>query len=441
MTFDFPAVSSDAWRAALQKELGDRPLDRLTWQIGPDVSLPPFVRADDLAEHAPLLRRVAALLPDHAPALVPWTDALEIAPAKAETLEETGANVVEMLAALVAHGVPDELTVPVGPNVLLGAATLRALRLLAARVRTDAGQSTDVHIQAVTSRFWMTRAAPHTNLLRATLGAAAAFLGRADALTVRPHDLLTGATPHGQRIAENVHRLLVHEGHLVDDAAQNAYALDLLTARLARAAWERTQALRAEDEASVLTSLRGSGKAAFDAVASGKTRLVGTNAYASADDTVGAYDADERPRLARPFEQARAAVEAARTAHGTPKIALLRFGDAAMSTARATFARGVLATLGLPVDETTAVEDAENARFVILCSSDDAYPTEGRALARTLASSCAGPTVFVAGPEDAVLRGSNVHGFVNARMPLLKAAQSLADAAFDAHGTHGACAI
>ena len=168
---------------------------------------------------------------------------------------------------------------------------------------------------------------------------------------------------------------------------------------------------------------------------------MGTNAYASADDVVGAFDAEERPRLARPVEQARAAVEAARAEHGTPTIALLRFGDAAMSTARATFARGVLATLGLPADETASVDEAENARLVILCADDASYPTEGRQIARTLASSCAPPTVFVAGPEDATLRGSNVHGFVNARMPLLKAAQSLADAAFDAHGAPGACAI
>lgn len=441
MTLDFPAVSTDAWRAALQKELGDKPIDRLTWQIGPDVSLPPFVRADDLAEHAPLLRRIAALLPPHAPALAPWTEALETAPSQAEALEETGANVVDVLAALVAHGAGVEIVAPVGPNVLLGAATLRALRLLAARVRTDAGLDPAVRIQAVTSRFWMTKAAPHTNLLRATLAAAAAFLGRADTLTVRPHDLLTGASGHGQRIAENVHHLLVHEGHLAEDAAQNAYALDLLTARLARAAWEKAQHLRAENEGLILKSLQDNGLAAFAAVATGKTRLVGTNAYASADDVVGAFDAEERPRLARPVEQARAAVEAARAEHGTPTIALLRFGDAAMSTARATFARGVLATLGLPADETASVEEAENARLVILCADDASYPTEGRQIARTLASSCAPPTVFVAGPEDATLRGSNVHGFVNARMPLLKAAQSLADAAFDAHGAPGACAI
>lgn len=441
MTLDFPAVSTEAWRAALQKELGDRPLDRLTWMIGPDVALPPFVRADDLDEHAPLLRRVAALLPGHAPDLAPWTPETESAPSNAEALEETGANVVDVLAALVAHGVPDDLVVPVGPNVLLGASTLRTLRLLAARVRTDAGLEPTVRIRAVTSRFWMTKAAPHTNLLRASLGAAAAFLGRADALTVRPHDLLAGASAHAVRTAANVHHLLVHEALLAADAAQNAYALDLLTARLARAAWDRVAAYRAMDEPEALKSLHGSGLAAFEAVASGKTRLVGTNAYASADDTVGPFDAAERPRLARPFEQARAAVEAARKEHGTPPVALLRFGDAALSTARATFARGVLATLGLPAEETESIDDAENARLVILCSSDESYPTEGRQIARTLASSCAPPTVFIAGPEDATLRGSNVHGFVNARMPLLKAAQTLADAAFDAHGASGACAL
>ena len=286
----------------------------------------------------------------------------------------------------------------------------------------------------------MTRAAPHTNLLRASLGAAAAFFGRADTLTIRPHDLLTGASEHARATADNVHRLLVHESHLSGDAARNAYALDLLTARLARAAWARLAELQAVEE-EVRSRLDESGRATFEAVASGRLPLVGTNAYASADDTIGPLVEDGRPRLADAFETARAAVEAARADVGTPSVALLRFGDAAKSTARASFARGVLATLGLPAVETTDREAAEAARLVVLCSTDDAYLTDGREIARQLASSCAPPTVFVAGPEDATLRGSNVHGFVHARQPLLRAARTLADAAFDAHGASGACAL
>lgn len=440
LDLDFPDVATEAWRAALQKELGETPLDRLTWQIGPDVALPPIVRAEDVAEHAPLLRRVAALVPEGPPEVHDAPLPAEAAPM--ERFEETGAPLVDVLAATVAaYEGSDTVVVPVGPNVIAGAAMLRALRLLLARVRTDAGLDPSVRLHAVTSRFWMTRAAPHTNLLRASLGAAAAFLGRADALTVRPHDLLTEPTEASRRTAANVHRLLVDESTLTDDAAAGAYALDRLTADLARVAWARRAELMAMDEDARWEALRQGGRPAFDAVASGKLRIVGTNAYASADDTVGRPDPDERSRLAQPVEAARASVEAAREEHGTPSIALLRFGDPAMSTARATFTRGILATLGLPADETTNVEQAEAARLIVLCSSDDAYGVEGREIARRLASSCAPPTVFVAGPEDATLRGQNVHGFVNARMPLLKAAQTLTDAAFDAHGAPGACAL
>lgn len=442
LDLDFPDVATEAWQAALKKELGDTPLDRLTWQVGPDVALSPIVRAEDVAEHAPLLRRVAALVPEASPTLVPWTEAFEAAPAPMEALEETGANVVDVLAATVAaYDGSETLVVSLGPNVLLGAAMLRALRLLAARVRVDAGADPAVRLHAVTSRFWMTKAAPHTNLLRASLGGAAAFLGRANALTVRPHDLLAGASAHAVHTAENVHRLLVHEGLLVDDAAQHAYALDLLTARLARAAFARAGELRAMDEDARTSALRESGKATFALVTTGKLRLVGTNAYASAEDAVGAFDPDERPRLAHAAERARAAVEAACAEHGTPPVVLLRFGDPALSTARATFARGLLAVLGLPAEETTDVEAAEAGRLVVLCSSDEGYATGAAEIARRLASSCAPPTVFVAGPQNATLRGQNVHGFVHARMPLLKAAEALVDAAFEAHGAPGACAL
>lgn len=438
---DFPPVATEAWQAALRTEVGETPLDRLAWQVDADVTLPPIVRAEDVADEAPLLRRVAALVPAAAPALTSWSPAFEADVAPMERFEETGAGPVDVLAATLASGVSDRMVVPVGPNVLLGAAGLRALRLLAARVRVDAGAPPEVRLLAVTSRFWMSRAAAHTNLLRATYGALAAFLGRADAVTVRPHDLLTGATGSARATADNVHRLLVHESHLSGDAALNAYALDLLTARLARAAWARYNDLRALDEDARLDELQRRGKAAFERVADGRTRLVGTNAFANGDDRVGPNEASERPRLAQTIEAARAAVERARDENGTPAIALLRFGDPAMSTARATFVRGLLATLGLPAVETTDLEQAEAARLVVLCSSDDEVRSQGRELARQLASSCAPPTVFVAGPEDAALRGSNVHGFVHARQPMLRAARALADAAFDAHGAPGACAL
>lgn len=260
-------------------------------------------------------------------------------------------------------------------------------------------------------------------------------------MMVLPHDDLgAGASDASRRIAATIPHLLTHEGLLSGDGAASiatgAYALDLLAHRLATAAWalaasgDDLDARAAADLASV-----------HERVSSGRLRLVGTNAYASADDRLlPASDAGRR-RAAEPFEAAREAVERAVAEHGTPAVVLLRFGDAAMGTARATFVRGLFATLGLPCEETTDVEVAEGARFVVLCSSDADVQADAPEIARRLASSCAPPTVFVAGPEDAALRGRRVHGFVHARMPVLAAAQHLADAAFEAHGAPGACAV
>ncbi len=217
------------------------------------------MRAEDLAADAPLLRRLAALTPSAPPALVSWRPALETATAVDERCySEAGAAPLDALvftlqdqaARLAAGEQANALTVGVGPSVLLEAARLRALRLLAGRLRTAYGQAPEVQLHAVTSRFTMTRAATHTNLLRHTLGAFAAFLGSADALTIRPHTLLTAPDdPHAGAVADNIYHLLIHEGHLTRPIAAGAYTLDRLTAEIARTVWRRFQAAPTPDSA------------------------------------------------------------------------------------------------------------------------------------------------------------------------------------------------
>ncbi len=110
-------------------------------------------------------------------------------------------------------------------------------------------------------------------------------------------------------------------------------------------------------------------------------------------------------------------------------MVLLRFGDPAMSTARATFARGLLAVAGLGAREILDPADAHGAALVVLCSSDDGYAEEGAAVARRPAlrrRPCArGPPAAL---TDA-LRAAGVSAAVHARMPLLDAVQALVRAA------------
>jgi methylmalonyl-CoA mutase len=440
---DFPLPDAEAWPAALTRELRGADPARLAWNVAADVTLPPFLRADDAEADAPLLRRLEALLPALPPEANPWSEATEQAGLVDERrYSEAGAEPIEALVltlsrladALEKGAAMPEVLVGVGPSVLLEAARLRALRLLAARVQTAFGHAPDVRLHAVTSRFWMTRAAPHSNLLRATLGAFAAFLGQADVLTVRPHDLLGGApSAHARRMGDNVHPLLVHEGRLTKAFGSGAYSLDVLTARLARTAWARFQQDSRPDPDAVRERLARQAAQTQDAVASGRLQLVGTNAYASPDDRIGVVPEvtlGDLPvqRAAVRVEALRAAVEGA-TASRAPDVALLRFGDPALSSARAAFARGLLAVAGVAARETSEAAEAARARLVILCSSDEGYAQEGASMAGTLGGAA---PVALAGPDDALtpdLRAAGVAANVHARMPLLDAVRTLLGAA------------
>lgn len=446
----FPLPTGDAWDDALRAELGEAPFERLLWPVEPGVVLRPFHRADDADPATPLQSALRALQPGAPPALVPWTEAFE--QPGAHVIDETafsdaGAGAVEALAATLAlladaldgGARPGAIRVGVGPSVVPEAARLRALRLLAARVAKAFGVAAPP-IHAVTSRFWMTRAAAHTNLLRGTLGATAAFLGGADALTVRPHTLLAGApSAHARRIADNVHHLLIHESHLGEGAplGPGAYTLDVLTETLARAAWTRFGEIesaggfaRARD--GIAAKIEAESAALFKRIEAGRVSIVGTNRYADAADRIGAASDNAlapnalglaRRRAAEPYEHLRAAVEAA----GAPSVALLRFSEAMSSAARAGFARGVFAVAGVAAVETASADEARGAHLVVLCSSDAAYGDAGLALARTL-TAAGGPLVYVAGPETEhadALREAGVTGFLHAKQPLLPTLRDL----------------
>ena len=86
----------------------------------------------------------------------------------------------------------------------------------------------------------MTRYDPWVNLMRTTVAAFAAGIGGADAVTVLPFDAALGVPEAlGRRLARNISSLLISEAHVAEvaDPAAGAYAVEMLTAQIADAAW------------------------------------------------------------------------------------------------------------------------------------------------------------------------------------------------------------
>jgi len=163
---------------------------------------------------------------------------------------------VEYLRRMTASGAELEaacgrlvFVVPIGRDLPVGIATLRALRVMWSRVVAASGGNPAARvatIHAVTPPRGLTRRDPWVNMLRATVGAFAAIAGGADILTVLPFDAALGhPDAFGRRIAANLHTILREESHLgrVLDPAGGSYAIERLTRDLAEAGWAAFQAI------------------------------------------------------------------------------------------------------------------------------------------------------------------------------------------------------
>ncbi|MCA8886868.1 MAG: methylmalonyl-CoA mutase, partial [Hyphomonadaceae bacterium] len=139
----------------------------------------------------------------------------------------------------------------VGPDALIEAAKLRALRLCWARVLEASGAAPEqraAHIHAFTSRRMMTRFDAWTNILRVTSAAFAAAVGGADDITTYPlTDALGHPTAFARRVTRNTQHVLAEEcrlGHVADPAG-GAWFVEKLTREIADRAWSLMQQLQA----------------------------------------------------------------------------------------------------------------------------------------------------------------------------------------------------
>ncbi len=215
------------------------------------------------------------------------------------------------------------MTLPVGVDVFLGIAKLRAARALWARVLEACGVAEDgrglvLHVTTA-ERAWAGRD-PWVNMLRATVATFAAAVGGADSLTVLPYTHALGL-PDGfaRRIARNTQLVLKEESHLarVIDPAGGSWYVETLTDQLADKAWGQFQAIEAAGgmaavllDGTVAKTCAAAWSARERQIARRREELTGVNAYPKVDEAPvdllvvdrAALVTAARKRLAKPSD-------------------------------------------------------------------------------------------------------------------------------------------
>ncbi|MBC7770552.1 MAG: methylmalonyl-CoA mutase [Phycisphaerales bacterium] len=353
--------------------------------------------------------------------------------------------------------------VAVGPDVLIEAAKLRALRLCWARVLEASGaeaQHRGAYIHAFTSRRMMTRYDAWTNILRVTTAAFAAGVGGADAVTTYPlTDALGLPTPFARRVARNTQHVLLEECRLgqVADPAGGAWFVEKLTRDLAERAWALMQQMEAH-AAPLQGFLQGlvretraqrqRGIAARREGITGVTDYPLLNAAAPEIERATFISAKAMPtdlsdsrieplapvRWAAPFEtlRQRAELHAPR-----PAVFAATLGALAAFAQRAQFARNLFAAGGVAVlgeedayPSRDAMIDAfrfSGARVAVICGTDAAYAEDAENAAQRLKAAGATWVMLAGKPGDseAKLRATGVDQFVFAGQDALKELETL----------------
>ncbi|MGE0530213.1 MAG: methylmalonyl-CoA mutase family protein [Hyphomonadaceae bacterium] len=356
--------------------------------------------------------------------------------------------------------------VSVGPDALIEAAKLRALRLCWARVleASDAApEHRAAYIHASTSRRMMTRYDAWTNILRVSTAAFAAAIGGADEITTYP---LTDALGHpaafGRRVARNTQLVLAEEcrlGHVADPAG-GAWFVEKLTRELAERAWSlmqqmgahsapidllRTQVAEARDRRRAAIATRRetiTGVTDFPLLGAKPPEFLAagdTHAYSGpSDDAPPAGDACVSPaafapiRWAEPFETLRAKAEAT-----SPRVFFANMATLAEFGPRAQWARNLFAAGGVgavgPEDAHATMEAlidafrASKARVAVIASTDACYAEHAENAAQRLKAAGAAWVLLAGKPGDreTALRDAGVDQFIYAGQNALKELETL----------------
>ncbi len=389
---------------------------------------------------------------------------------------EAGANAVQELGFGLATGVEylramDQRSVGVeesgprflftyalGSNLFMEIAKLRAARLLWARAVGAAGGSSDAQMMIChgrTTRWNKTVLDVHVNLLRTTTEAFAGIVGGCNGLQVGAFDeCVRPSDEFSRRLARNIQIILAEEcqlGRVVDPSGGSWY-IETLTQQLADKAWTLFQ--EAERRGGMAATLKEGWpqslveKTASDRLRATETRrdgIIGTNLHPSLGEQLpdiktapaaptASVEGGVKPlmprRRAEPFEELRRRTESHLASTGKrPQVYLATFGPRKQHAARADFSAGFFAAGGFGTIRGKSSDTAEDAAqaalaagapIVVLCSTDDTYPTLVPPCVKILKASPKPPLVVLAGapatPElKAQFEAAGVDEFIHIR--------------------------
>lgn len=306
-------------------------------------------------------------------------------------------------------------------------AKLRAARVMWARVLTVAG-ATDAAGQrqhAATSVAMLTSRDPWVNLIRNCVAAFAGGVGGADAVTVEPHNLVSGSVDEvARRMARNTQLLLLQESHVgfVSDPAGGSYYVETRTRQLAEAGWAWLQEIEgaggmraALDSGLIAKRLERTWGLRSDRTARRLAPVTGVSEFPDRDRRSEVAQSWQRPGGGLPQHRYGEAFEALRDRSdgaGEPTVTLITLGTLAQYAARETYAQNLFAAGGVTTVSVPYVPDAplvlpDGTSVVCICGTDVAYgdSIEQAAAAATAAGA---QRVLVAGkPGDRAARDAS----------------------------------
>ncbi len=339
--------------------------------------------------------------------------------------------------------------VSIGPDALIEAAKLRALRLCWARVLEASGVAPEhraAHIHAFTSRRMMTRYDAWTNILRVSTATFAAAIGGADEVTTYPlTDALGRPSAFARRVARNTQHVLAEEcrlGHVADPAG-GSWFVEKLTRELAERAWSLMQQMEAHAAPLDLlkTWVSETRERRRTAIATRRETITGVTDFPLLDAKLPEFERAERAsitgpfapiRLAEPFESLRDKADAATARVFFANLATpAEFGPRAQWT-RNLFAAGGIASVGTEdAHDTmeTLIEAfrASRTRVALIASTDARYADHAENAAQQLKAAGADWVLLAGKPgeREPALRAAGVDQFVFAGQSALKELETL----------------
>jgi methylmalonyl-CoA mutase len=333
----------------------------------------------------------------------------------------------------------------------------RALRKLWAQVEEACGlKPKPIYISAETAWRMMTRRDPYVNMLRATVAAAAAGMGGANAVGVLPFTLALGLpNAFARRIARNTQLVLLEESNLakVTDPAVGSGAIELLTSQLEQKAWLLFQeiesvggAAHAVEQGLLQKKIHVTRAARQMTVACRRDALTGSSDYPNLNELPAAtldvprvsgsffsteikFEALPQMRLAEPYETLRDASDHTLAMTGArPKIFLANLGRLSDFTARAMYAKNFYEAGGVEAVTNDGFKNASGAKLACICSSDEVYEIDATRAVRTMAA--AGAIVHLAGrpgDNESTWRQAGVKAFIFLGCDAVSTLQSVHD--------------